>query len=695
MKNVKRLHVIFKTHLDIGFTDLAANVVDKYMNVFIPQALELSEKMVIEGGRSKFIWTVGSWLIEEYLQTASEEKRVRMEQAIVRGDIAWHGLPFTTHTELMDKNLLEYGLSISKKLDQKFEKHTIAAKMTDVPGHTIAMVPILAKYGIRYLHIGVNPSSKPPCVPEVFVWRASDGSELIVNYASDYGQTLKVEGLEDALYFAHTGDNCGPSSLEEIEKLYIQLQSEYPEAEIAASTLDHFAERLMPFKDSLPVVCEEIGDSWIQGTASDPMKVAHYRELLRLRDQWVASGSLDPQSESYGRFCNRLMLIPEHTWGLDEKKYLGDYDNYASANFKAARAADQVMSRVEKSNRQLAFAKGQAHNERSYTYFESSWQEQREYLDQAISALRLDLQIEARKALDSMHPDNWSHFDAVENIKHLKANRCYEVGQFRVSFATDGSINQLVDTNKKVWANDEYRLGVFRYETFGKENYDRYMNEYTINMKEHYFWAYPDHGKPGFEFAEPQPAHKLYKPILRSLRIGRLPTADKVYAQLEMQPEACSHYGAPQQLAIVYTFHRNDATIDAELTWMDKTACRLPEASWFSFIPAVNNPNRWTMDKLGTQISPLHVVKNGNRNMHAVGKGVFYEGADGSFSIESMDAPVVCPGERRLLQFDNSFAPLDGGFHFNLHNNVWGTNFRMWFEEDMKFRFRLVIRSSH
>ncbi|MFE0555082.1 hypothetical protein ACFW1P_03980 [Paenibacillus sp. NPDC058910] len=62
------------------------------------------------------------------------------------------------------------------------------------------------------------------------------------------------------------------------------------------------------------------------------------------------------------------------------------------------------------------------------------------------------------------------------------------------------------------------------------------------------------------------------------------------------------------------------------------------------------------MEKLGTLVSPLSVVKDGNRNMHAVGSGLYYEGADGSVVIRKLDNPVVSPGERRLLQFDNSFA---------------------------------------
>ena len=42
--------------------------------------------------------------------------------------MVWHGLPFTTHTEIMDASLFEFGLSISGDLDRKYGKTTIAAK---------------------------------------------------------------------------------------------------------------------------------------------------------------------------------------------------------------------------------------------------------------------------------------------------------------------------------------------------------------------------------------------------------------------------------------------------------------------------------------------------------------------------------------------------------------------------------------
>ncbi|MNP42645.1 hypothetical protein D3C76_1364270 [compost metagenome] len=94
----------------------------------------------------------------------------------------------------MDKELFRYGLTISQELDQQFGKQTIAAKMTDVPGHTLSMVPYMQKAGIQYMHLGVNPASMRPDVPKLFRWQAGDGSELIVNYAGSYGEPVEIEG---------------------------------------------------------------------------------------------------------------------------------------------------------------------------------------------------------------------------------------------------------------------------------------------------------------------------------------------------------------------------------------------------------------------------------------------------------------------------------------------------------------------
>ena len=186
----RRIHLVFKTHLDIGFTDHAARVRRPYHEQFSPQAIATGEHFYAENAeRPAFIWTTGAWLIHDHLATQDADKRKRLERAIERGLIAWHGLPFTTHTELMSPALFRAGLSYAQALDERFGKTTIAAKMTDVPGHTLGMVPLMAEAGLKFLHLGVNSASPVPEVPPIFRWRAPDQSELVVMYQGSYGET--------------------------------------------------------------------------------------------------------------------------------------------------------------------------------------------------------------------------------------------------------------------------------------------------------------------------------------------------------------------------------------------------------------------------------------------------------------------------------------------------------------------------
>ncbi|MDF2798589.1 MAG: hypothetical protein K0R85_1333, partial [Devosia sp.] len=312
------IHLIFKTHLDIGFTDHAARVRQQYHDQFIPQAIWTGEHFFAEDpDHPAFIWTTGAWLIWDHLNSQDAERVRRLEQAIGRGLITWHALPFTTHTELMSPALFEAGLSYSGELDQRFGRTTTAAKMTDVPGHTLGMVPLLAKAGVRFLHLGVNTASPVPDIPPIFRWRAPDGSEIVVMYQGSYGATDFPAGDNIGLSFAHTADNIGPQSVPQTVEALRHLRRANPGATIAASTLDQFGELMWARREQFPIITDEIGDSWIYGTASDPQKLARFRALQRLHDTWTSKST--PERRAFGR---GLTMVAEHTWGVDIKTYL-------------------------------------------------------------------------------------------------------------------------------------------------------------------------------------------------------------------------------------------------------------------------------------------------------------------------------------------------------------------------------------
>ncbi|MDR0844677.1 MAG: DUF5054 domain-containing protein, partial [Tannerella sp.] len=83
---VEKVHVIFKTHLDIGYTDFASKVEQRYIDEFIPKALALNDELKAEGSTDKYIWTTGSWLIDTYLKQASPDAVKKFETALEQGD---------------------------------------------------------------------------------------------------------------------------------------------------------------------------------------------------------------------------------------------------------------------------------------------------------------------------------------------------------------------------------------------------------------------------------------------------------------------------------------------------------------------------------------------------------------------------------------------------------------------------------
>lgn len=649
------VHVVLKTHLDLGFTDFAANVAETYFRRFIPQAMALAARTRDHADR-RFRWTTGAWLIYEYLERAALPERRMMEAAIEAGDIVWHALPFTTHTELIDESLFRFGLSYSQKLDQRFGRATTAAKMTDVPGHTRAMIPLLAEAGIRLLHIGVNPASSVPDVPPVFRWRdEASGSDIVVIYDQTYGGVTRVPDLDDVLAVILTGDNVGPPTETTVSETYAALAQANPGAQLIASSLDEFARRLDDRRDRLPVVTDEIGDSWIHGAGTDPTKLRRYRELCRLRRSWLARTLTDDQREQIDRFSHHLLLVPEHTWGLDIKLHLADYVHYEAADLADLRKTDRCR------------------------HFEASWAEQRAYVDSALDALDGSaLADEANQRITQTEP-------ALPDFSDLTPTQDYSLHDQRFELSVDphtGAITRLIDhACAQQWASESHPLAAFVYEVFGQDDYDRFWQQYIRDNDSTRGWARQDYTKPGMTNAH----HLSWQPRLTAAYRAE----NRLVVTLAL-PDSSARFGAPRQLLLDYRLSIDE--VGVTLSWFDKPACRLPEAFWLAFQPVTNETGSWQFEKMGSLIAPEQVVSRGARTLHAVDQRVIYRDGARSLEITTLDAALVAPGRRSLLDFHNQAPDMRGGVHFNLYNNLWGTNFPMWFEENAAFRF--VLRFS-
>ncbi len=672
---MKKVFVVSKTHLDLGFTDYAENIRQKYINEFIPQAVKLA-KSVNTDSKKNFIWTTGSWLIKEALLYSNEKQKEELISALKEGNIVPHAMPFTTHTELLDDDTLNYGLSIVDGIDEIRGRKTVAAKMTDVPGHTKAIVPLLARRGIKLLHIGVNGASAVPQVPECFLWKCGN-DEIIVIYSGDYGGAFKCDLLDEVLYFDHTLDNHGAPSPEKVLAKLDKIKEEFTGYEVEASTLDDYTEILWGVRDKLPVIENEIGDTWIHGSASDPYKSAALRQLMNLKGKWLSDGTMDRNTEEYIGFSDNLLCVAEHTCGMDTKNFYADYDSYLKPQFQKARKRDKII--VKHPFRDFPYNILNIINKirytSSYSIIEKSWQEQRDYIDKAIDCLNSVHKAEAKAELSNLLPEKPCKF------KGEKLDGTVNAYGFTLEINSFGGIDSLSFNGQEIIKNNNKPF--FEFRSYTSKDYDFWFKHYSRNMKGNAVWAYPDFGRPLLKCFDGKYPEGSFYYSMENAFVTKDENAVKVSVNLKCDAEICEKTGAPRCVQVVYTLNENGLSFD--VSWFGKDASRLTEAIFLHLYPSTDDIS---LIKIGSEVDYKSVVSMGGKNLHAVEKCKFTNGA-GSFEIINRHSPLVSIGKGKILEYDNKIENIEDGISYVLYDNVWGTNFPQWYEDNAKFSFEI------
>ena len=655
-----RIHVAFKTHLDLGFTNDAHAVINGYLDDYLPKAIALARQLREEAPADRFVWTVGSWLITEALERLRGPALASLEKALAEGDLRWHALPFTTHTEYLDVGLVRHGLAMSKGLDRRFAMKTTAAKMTDVPGHTISMVPLLAEAGVTMLHLGVNPASTVPKVPAWSRWQHA-GAEILLAYESDYGGVSLLTGTQTGLAFGFTGDNHGPPTVADIQKFYTTIRARFPKHTITASGLEGFAldaaAALATPGCTLPIVTDEIGDTWIHGVGTDPEKTRRFRALAR----WRASLPPDQLTRrELRRFSTALLMCGEHTWGRDVKCWnyttnAGDVEGAWDAVGFAADRASGLHERLER-----------------------SWQEQRGYLDHAIDCLAgspLQAQARAAMALPPLIEGPWHDFA-------LGAPVTLDHPEWQLGFDGTGALNRARHRNGTQLADATHPLIAARYEVFGASQFTSFIAAYNQQYEATWRWGNADFGKPGLEAVRTM--GEIFTPTL--VRASR--HADGCALRVEVAFPDAAGLGCPRRWVLTVRAETNALAFD--LRWYEKPATRVPEALWLRFNPPLSGPDGLRLVKLGREIDPRSVVAGGNRSLHAC-ESAHWRGAGPQWDLELPDTGLIAPGGGALVAFKQEQPDPRDGIDLNLLNTMWGTNFPMWYEDDGVVRATLRL----
>ena len=660
---VRRVLVVFKCHLDVGFTQTQALVMQQYFQVFFPAAIETAAQLR-SAGDDRYTWTTGSWLLYEYLEQASPAQRHAAEAAIAAGDLAWHALPFSWQTEMLDRSMIEGALGFSAALDQRFGCKTTGAKMSDVPGHTRGIIAPLQAAGVCLLDIGVNAASTPPQVPEAFLWRDPAGNSVVMLYhLHDYGGVIQIPGSDLAIAVEMRNDNTGPHSASQVAAIYTRLRREFPGAVVRAASLSQVANAVEPYRSHLPVITQEIGDTWIYGVASDPTKVARFREMSRLRREWISQKQFKAGDATDRQLLRRLALTAEHTWGTDTKTYL-DNEHYRPADLAS------VLDRP------------------GYVTMQTSWREKREDLNLGVASLPQTLREQAHRRLAGLGNKGPARLETTP----FAPQSVLQTRHFTVSI--DPITGAIVSLKKRATGKDlaspNNPIALFTYQTLSAADFADFLNRYVESKEE---WAPRDFGKPGIDAFHAQ--SQEWHPALIASQQSRTTTGVGLHLDLRMQDDRAAASGNtawPAEIALDLRFPDADSVVEIQLSTSGKQANRLPEAMWLTFHPALAAKSYLLLEKSGQNVDSRDVIRGGARAMHAVTGPVRFtepESSRTALTLTSLDAPVVAIGARSPLNFSLEQPSLDEGIHICLYNNAWGTNYPQWCSGEWTYRFTL------
>ncbi|MFC1633408.1 polysaccharide lyase family protein [Planctomycetota bacterium] len=336
--------LLHHSHVDIGYTHVQTEVEQKHWQYF-QQVIDLARKSADFPNGAPFKWNVEVlWAVDSYLKQASPAEREAFIHAVKKGWIGLDALYGNELTALCRPEELIRLVEYAQMLRNRYEVTIDSAMITDVPGHTWGIVPVLAQSGVKYFSVGPNRGhrigytlstwgDKPfywesPCGKhKILCWVAGEGYSFFHSGRLDGGRLFDyLSRLEDSEYpydmlqlrYSIGGDNGPPDpDLSQFVKDW-NAKYAYPKI-IVATTSEMFREFERRYGDKLSRIRGDFTPYWEDGAGSSARETAMNREAAeRLTQAETLWAMLDPgnyPTEQFYEAWRNVILYDEHTWG--------------------------------------------------------------------------------------------------------------------------------------------------------------------------------------------------------------------------------------------------------------------------------------------------------------------------------------------------------------------------------------------
>ncbi|MEX6690961.1 hypothetical protein QTN47_25860 [Danxiaibacter flavus] len=727
---VKEIIVVFKTHFDIGYTHRVSDIVQYYRTDMIDRALSVMYASQNVPADQQFKWTCPGWVMSKVMEPwpgQTAERRKKLDEAFGSGKFITHALPFTIETDVCEPEVLTRGLGFASRLSKGYHLPLPrSAKVTDMPSHSGELATILGNAGVKFLHIGCNWPSGSVQTPGLFWWEGPDGARVLTFYSSTYGTATGL-GWPDSWggsdHFTGHGllppadwpykawpaifvtlDNNGPPKAEEVKALFEEAQKKMPWAKIRVGTMDDFANIILAENPTLPVVKQEMPDTWVHGFMSDPGGSKMSRESAPLL---AADELLNTQLKEWGlpvssiadsmaRAYESMALYAEHTWGgsasievygdafkkLPPSKY-ADLEASWEDKTDYIRRAWTISNRLKNENLQWLAKSVKCDSGNLIVYNPLPWKRSATIDVNGKPVFVKNIPAGGYTTVPVPGKSEWQS-PAIDFIE----NQFYKI-KFD---ASKGVIMSLIDKRTGYdWAANisGNQTGQYLNERFTYEQAASYTEAYQQHRAWKLFgasgeWLHPGINKPGMISEKIVPYRKA------SPGSGKLSIRSNNLAQtaiLEMPGDEANHLPASRLTATLY---QDQPFIDLEITILDKAKDNWPEADWLALPFNIKNPAFKVYRPLGIMNPATDIMKGANKNLYSVGQGVTMSDATGrGIAVAPLDHPLISLDTMGCWKFSLDFVPQKPVVYINLYNNQWNTNYRYWYPGSWSSRVRI------
>lgn len=354
----REIYFIHHSHTDIGYSNLQPEVLRIQMKN-IDDALRMIDATKNFSKEAKFKWNIESlWVVENYLNRASQTQKDRFIKAVKEGSICLSGLYANILTGISEPEEIFHYTDFAEQLRKQYGVKIESAMISDIPGYAWTTVTGLAHGGIKYFSSGPNylGEAHPYLGDRVgyFVkkwgdkpvwWTSPSGDEKILFWTAGKGYSswhgTPAGGVFDkapkkiAAYINELNEHKYPYDIVQwrynivsdngpidttVSNFVEQWNQKYSSPKIVLSTTDQLFETFeKKYGDQIPTVKGDITPYWEDGAFSSAYEEGENRSnSLRLQQLTTLYSILNPAKYNADSFYNgwkNILLFHEHTWG--------------------------------------------------------------------------------------------------------------------------------------------------------------------------------------------------------------------------------------------------------------------------------------------------------------------------------------------------------------------------------------------